>query len=164
MQSKNWTKSNKPMILIKPKLSTYFSLGLVVLILIAGLVFILRDFAYVGSFGLWFYLIACPLITLVILMILVKLLAGYRFIAAGKDQIVVRMPLKSYQKVYPVTEILAWDEEKIMANKKEFKQLTVAFKDQQSISISNHEHESYDQLIKYLLKKAGKQKVKSKKA
>lgn len=152
------------MILIKPKLSTYFSLGMLVLILLAGLVFILRDFAYVGSFGLWFYLIACPLITLVVLMILVKLLAGYRFIAAGKDQIVVKMPLKGYQKIYPVNQVLAWEEEKVMANKREFKQLTIAFQDKQSISISNHEHESYDQLINYLNKKASKQKIKNKKA
>lgn len=137
---------------------------MLVLILLAGLVFILRDFAYVGSFGLWFYLIACPLITLVVLMILVKLLAGYRFIAAGKDQIVVKMPLKGYQKVYPVNQVLAWEEEKVMANKREFKQLTIAFQDKQSISISNHEHESYDQLITYLQKKAAKQKIKNKKA
>ncbi|MBN3583331.1 hypothetical protein JYB64_13110 [Algoriphagus aestuarii] len=152
------------MILIKPKLSTYFSLGLLVLILIAGLVFILRDFAYVGSFGLWFYLIAAPLLTLVILMILIKLLAGYRFIAAGKDQIVVKLPIRRYEKTYPVNQILAWEEETIYANKKEFKQLTIAFADKQSIAISNHEHESYSQMVKYLLKKAAKQQVKNKKA
>ena len=152
------------MILIKPKLSTYFSLGILVLFLIAGLVFILRDFAYVGSFGLWFYLIAAPLLTLVILMILIKLLAGYRFIAAGKDQIVVKLPIRRYEKTYPVNQILAWEEETILANKKEFKQLTIAFADKQSISISNHEHESYSQMIKYLMKKAAKQQVKNKKA
>ncbi|MEN2280954.1 hypothetical protein AAGF08_02365 [Algoriphagus sp. SE2] len=152
------------MILIKPKLSTYFSLGILVIILLAGLVFILRDFAYVGSFGIWFYLIAAPLLTLVILMILIKLLAGYRFIAAGKDQIVVKLPIRGYEKTYPVNQILAWEEETILANKKEFKQLTIAFSDKQSISISNHEHESYNQLVKYLLKKAAKQQVKKKKA
>ena len=152
------------MILIKPKLSTYFSLGILVLILMAGLIFILRDFAYVGSFGLWFYLIAAPLITLVILMILIKLLAGYRFIAAGNDQIVVRLPIRGYQKIYPVKQILAWEEETILANKREFKQLTVAFEDKQSISVSNHEHVAYDQLVKYLHKKATKQQVKNKKA
>ncbi|MFT7427209.1 MAG: hypothetical protein ACI9O5_003169, partial [Algoriphagus sp.] len=43
---------------IKPKVSTYISLSMVLLILIAGLIFILRDFAYKGSFGFWFYLIA----------------------------------------------------------------------------------------------------------
>lgn len=149
---------------IKPKLSTYFSLSMVLLILIAGLIFILRDFAYKGSFGLWFYLVACSLITLVILMLLVKMMAGYRFITAGRDQIIVKLPLRGYTKVYPIAQIMAWDEEIIMANKRQFKQLTIAFTDQQSISVSNHEHEAYVELVDYLYKKAGKQKVKSKKA
>jgi hypothetical protein len=149
---------------IKPKLSTYISLSMVLLILMAGLIFILRDFAYKGSFGLWFYLIACSLITLVILMLLVKMMAGYRFITAGKDQIIVKLPLRGYTKVYPIAQIMAWDEEVITANKRQFKQLTIAFTDQQSISVSNHEHEAYIELVDYLSKKAGKQKVKNKKA
>lgn len=149
---------------IKPKVSTYISLSMVLLILIAGLIFILRDFAYKGSFGFWFYLIACSIITLVILMLLVKMMAGYRFITAGRDQIIVKLPLRGYTKVYPIAQIIAWDEEIITANKRQFKQLTIAFIDKQSISVSNHEHEAYVDLVDYLSKKAGKQKVKNKKA
>jgi hypothetical protein len=149
---------------IKPKVSTYISLSMVLLILIAGLIFILRDFAYKGSFGFWFYLIACSIITLVILMLLVKMMAGYRFITAGKDQIIVKLPLRGYTKVYPIAQIIAWDEEIITANKRQFKQLTIAFTDKQSISVSNHEHEAYVDLVGYLSKKAGKQKVKNKRA
>ncbi|MEB2785710.1 hypothetical protein [Algoriphagus persicinus] len=152
------------MLVIKPKLSTYISLSLVLLILISGLIFILRDFAYTGSFGIWFYLIACTLITLVTLMLLVKMLAGYRFITAGRDQIIVKLPLRGYTKTYPLAQILAWEEEIVKANKKEFRQVTIAFTDQQSISVSNHEHEAYTDLVVYLAKKASKQKVKSKKA
>ncbi len=151
------------MVVIKPKLSTYFSLGMVVLILISGLVLILRDFAYKGSFELWFYLVSCTIITLVLLMLLVKMLAGYRFITAGRDRIIVKLPLRGYSKAYPINDIMVWDEEVILANKKEFKQVTVAFKDQQSISVSNHEHEAYQGLVDYLKKKAGKKKVKKKK-
>jgi hypothetical protein len=150
--------------IIKPKVSTYISLSMVLLILIAGLIFILRDFAYKGSFGLWFYLIACSIITLVILMLLVKMMAGYRFITAGRDQIIVKLPLRGYTKVYSIAQIIAWDEEVITANKRQFKQLTIAFTDQQSISVSNHEHEAYVDLVDYLSKKASKQKVKNKKA
>jgi len=152
------------MTVIKPKVSTYISLSMVLLILISGLIFILRDFAYKGSFGIWFYLIACSLITLVILMLLVKMMAGYRFITVGKDQIIVKLPLRGYTKVYPIGQILAWEEETILANKRQFKQLTIAFSDHQSISVSNHEHEAYADLVSYLAKKAVKQKVKNKKA
>jgi hypothetical protein len=138
-------------------------LSAVLLILLGGLVLMLRDFAYKGSFGLWFYLVACSIITLVILMLLVKMMAGWRFISAGKDHIVIKLPLRGSTKVYPVTEILAWEEETVLANKREFKQVTVAFQDQNSISVSNHEHEAYIEFINYLKKKALKQLVKAKK-
>ena len=152
------------MILLKPKLSTYISLSAVLLILLGGLVLMLRDFAYKGSFALWFYLVACSIITLVILMLLVKMMAGWRFISVGKDHIVIKLPLRGSTKAYPVTEILAWEEETVLANKREFKQVTVAFQDQNSISVSNHEHESYTEFINYLKKKAAKQLVKPKKS
>ncbi|GMQ29387.1 hypothetical protein [Algoriphagus confluentis] len=152
------------MVSIKPKISTYISLSMVLLVLVAGLVLILRDFSYKGTFPLWFYLVACSLITLVILMLLVKMMAGWRFITAGKDQIVIRLPLRGSTKAYPVSEILAWEEETILANKREFKQVTIAFQDHQSISVSNHEHEAYTDLVSYLKKKAQKQMIKNKKA
>ncbi|AMQ56390.1 hypothetical protein [Algoriphagus sanaruensis] len=152
------------MVVIKPKLSTYISLSLVLLVLLTGLILILRDFAYKGSFGLWFYLIACTLITLVLLMLLVKMMAGWRFISAGKDHIVIKLPLRGSTKAYPVSEILAWEEETVIANKREFRQVTIAFQDQQSIAISNHEHEAYTEFVTYLKKKAAKQQLKTKKA
>ncbi|WP_338230404.1 hypothetical protein [Algoriphagus taiwanensis] len=124
----------------------------------------MRDFSYKGSFPLWFYLVACSLITLVILMLLVKMMAGWRFITAGKDHIVIRLPLRGSTKAYPLSEILAWEEETIIANKREFKQVTIAFQDHQSISVSNHEHEAYTDLVNYLKKKAQKQMIKNKKA
>lgn len=152
------------MVVIKPKISTYISLSIVVLVLLTGLILILRDFAYKGTFGLWFYLIASTLITLVLLMLLVKMMAGWRFISAGKEHIVIKLPLRGSTKAYPVSEILAWEEEVVTANKREFRQVTIAFQDKQSISISNHEHEAYTEFVNYLKKKAQKQQIKTKKA
>jgi hypothetical protein len=151
------------MVIIKPKVSTYISLSIVLLVLTTGLVMLLRDFTYKGSFGLWFYLVACSLITLVMLMLLVKMMAGWRFISAGKEQITIRLPLRGMTKNYPVTQILAWEEETVLANKREFKQVTIAFTDKNSISVSNHEHEAYTELVNYLKKKAAKQRIPQKK-
>lgn len=164
MPGKNSQIFNIQMLVIKPKISTYISLSLIELVLIIGLVMILRDFAYKGTFALWFYLVSTSLVTLVLVMLLVKMMAGYRFILAGKDQIIIKLPLRGYQKAYPVTDVLAWEEEIILANKREFKQVTIAFTDKQSISVSNHEHEAYSELVSYLNKKATKQRIKSKKA
>lgn len=152
------------MVFIKPKMSTYISLSLIVGLLLTGLVLIMRDFAYKGSFAMWFYLLSCSVLTVVVVMLLVKMMAGWRFISAGKDHIVIKLPLRRSTKVYPLAEILAWEEETVVANKREFRQVTIVFQDKQSISISNHEHEAYTELVNYLKKKAQKQQIKPKKA
>lgn len=152
------------MIVIKPKISTYIPLTLIVVALLIGLVLLMKDFSTKGSFGLWFYLVACSLITVVVLMLLVKMMAGWRFVSAGRDHIVIKLPLHRKMKAYPVSEILAWEEEIVVANKREFRQATIVFQDKNSISISNHEHEAYSEFVSYLKKKAQKQLIKTKKA
>jgi hypothetical protein len=150
------------MISCQPKKSTYFSLGIVVIILFTGLIFLLRDFALNRSFGLIFYLISTSLITLVLLMLLVKMMASYKFILAGKDHMVVKMPLRGKEKKYALSQVKAWEEEKVMANKKEFRQLTIVFEDHFSIAVSNHEHLNYGELVGYLRKKVGAKGLKTK--
>lgn len=86
-------------------------------------------------------------------------MAGFKFISAGKEKITTRLPLRGQNKTYDLSEILAWDEEKIIANKKEFKQLTVAFTDKTSFTISNHEHVNYEEFVQYLTRKSGKKRV-----
>lgn len=147
------------MILCKPKFSTYISLAVVAAILVAGLIFLLQDFTYTQSYSLLFYLICCSLITVVLLIILVKMMAGYRFVSAGKGKIEVRVPLKALKKSYGLTQVKAWEEEIIMANKREFRQVTIVFDDHASISLSNHEHTSYPELLKFLQSKLNKKKV-----
>ncbi len=149
------------MIQSKPKTNTYISLGLVILVLMIGLGYLLTDFYQGASFGLLFYLISCTLLTVVILLILVKMMAGYKFIAAGNDRIDIRMPLKGLKKSYSLDQVLGWQEEKVMANKREFKQLSLVFSDKTSFSISNHEHLSYGELVKYLTKKIPKKRLKT---
>jgi len=149
------------MIYCKPKRATYISLGLVVVILISGLSYILNDFSSRQTYSMAFYLISSALLTLVILLISVKMMAGYRFITAGNAKIIVRLPLRGIKKSYELTEILAWQEEIVITNKKEFRQLTIAFEDKTSISLSNHEHTGYLELYSYLMKKVPKKKVKA---
>lgn len=149
------------MVSCKPKKSTYMSLGFVVLLLFIGLSYLLYDFNQSREFPFLFYLIGCTLITIVILLILVKMMAGYKFLAAGKDKIEIWLPLKGQRKKYSMSDLLAWQEEEVVANKKVFKQLILVFVDKYSFSISNHEHLGYDDLKRYLGKKASKKKVKS---
>jgi ABC-type bacteriocin/lantibiotic exporter with double-glycine peptidase domain len=149
------------MINSKPKTKTYLSLGIVVMILIVGLGYILADFHGGGTYGLLFYIISCTLLTVVILLILVKMMAGYKFISAGNDRINIRIPLKGLKKSYSLNQVMAWQEEKVTANKREFKQLSLLFDDRTSFNISNHEHLSYAELVKYLAKKIPKKRLKA---
>jgi len=148
------------MIHCKPKSSTYFSLLIVVGILFAGLMYLLVDFSRYRTYNFWFYLFSATLLTLVLLIILVKMMAGYRFISAGKESFQVKLPLRGLNRQYALTDVLAWQEEKILANKKEFKQMTLVFVDKTSFSLSNHEHTHYEELHKYLLKKLPKKRIK----
>lgn len=129
-----------------------------------GLIMLMADFTYKRTFPVWFYLAACSLITVVLVLLLVKMMAGWRFITAGRDHIVIQLPLRRITKAYPIDQILLWEEETMISNKREFKQVTIAFSDKNSVSVSNHEHDAYEELIGYLKKKAQKQMIKSKKA
>jgi hypothetical protein len=149
------------MVTCKPKKSTYITLALVIIILMAGLSYLLYDFYHNSTFHFLFYMIGCTLITVVLLMILVKMMAGYKFIAAGKDKIEIWLPFKGYRKTYPVKDVLAWQEEEIMANKRTFRQLVIVFTDKASFSVSNHEHLGYEELKRYFMKKIPKKKVKN---
>lgn len=147
------------MIRCRPKTNTYVALILVLVVLVGGLIYILNHFATQRTFGLAFYLIAAVILTFVIIMLLVKMMAGYKFIAAGKDRIITQVPLKGLTKAYELNEVMVWDEETVLSNKREFKQLTIAFVDQLSFSISNHEHVNYEEFVKYLHKKLPNKKV-----
>ncbi|UJP65040.1 hypothetical protein [Mongoliitalea daihaiensis] len=147
------------MITCKPKTNTYVALGSVLGLLIIGLIATLAHFANVGTFGLWFYLISTSLLTIVILLLMVKMMAGYKFISAGKEKITLRFPLRKATKIYNLDQVSVWEEEKVVANKKEFKQLTIVFDDQTSFSISNHEHDNYQDMIGYFQKKIARKNI-----
>jgi hypothetical protein len=147
------------MIHCKPKTKTYLALGLVVVILISGLLYILNHFANQRSFGIAFYLIASVLLTLVILLLLVKMMASYKFISIGKEKITIKLPLRGKKISYQLDQVMFWDEEKIISNKREFKQLTLVFEDKDSFTMSNHEHVNYDEFVSYLGKKIPKKNV-----
>lgn len=149
------------MVTCKPKRNTYLSLSLIVLALIAGLTFLLNDFYRNREFPLLFYLAGTSILTVVILLLLVKMMASYKFLAAGKGRISLWMPLKRWRKTYALEEIVAWQEEEVKANQRVFKQLILVFSDKYSFSVSNHEHHGYDELRKYLARKVAKKQVKN---
>lgn len=151
------------MIHCKPKTSTYFALGLIVITLVGGLIYTLNHFSTQRTLSIIVYLFSTVLLTLVILLLLVKMMAAYKFISAGKGIIITQLPLRNLTKKYLLNQVLVWDEEQITTNKREFKQLTIVFDDKSSFSISNHEHINYDEFVNYIQKSLPKKKVPTKK-
>jgi len=147
------------MIHSKPKPSTFFALGLIVLVQFFGLVYILNHFATERTFGVFIYLMATVILTLIIVLLTVKMMAAYKFITIGNDQIITKLPLRGKTNKYALSEVLVWDEETVITNKREFKQLTIVFEDRSSFTISNHEHINYEEFIKYLNKRLPKKKI-----
>lgn len=151
------------MIECKPKNSTYLALGLIVVILIGGLIYTLNHFATQRTLGIVVYLFVTVLLTLVILLLLVKMMAAFKFISFGKGLIITRFPIRGITKKYNLNQVLVWEEELIVTNKREFKQLTVVFDDKTSFSISNHEHINYGEFSTFLQKRLPSKKVKPQK-
>ena len=86
-------------------------------------------------------------------------MAAYKFITIGKDSIITRLPLRGKTTTYSLAEVLVWEEETVITNKREFKQLTIVFEDKTSFTISNHEHLNYEEFTKHLSKKLPKKRV-----
>ncbi|MCH6234842.1 hypothetical protein [Cognataquiflexum rubidum] len=151
------------MIHCRPKASTYFVLGLIVLAQVFGLIYTLNHFATKRTYPTFIYLSLTVFLTLVILLILVKMMAGFKIISFGKDQIITTLPLRRKSTTYNLPQVLAWEEESVITNKREFKQLTLVFEDKNSFTISNHEHLNYNEFSVYLHKKLLKKKIKERK-
>jgi len=151
------------MIHCRPKPGTYFALGLIVLAQIFGLVYILNHFATKRTYPTFIYLALTVFLTLLIVLLLVKMMAGFKIISFGKDQIITKLPLRGKTTTYNLPQVLVWEEESIISNKREFKQLTLVFEDKSSFTISNHEHLNYEKFSNYLHKKLPKKKIAARK-
>ena len=138
------------MTVCQPKKSTYISLLFFVVFLAMGLLFLLFHFSNYRTFGLWFYLLGTTLITVVLVLLLVKMMAGYRFLSFGNNAIQIRLPLRGKILTYAIQDILVWEEDTVLANKPKFNQVTIVLPDRTSVRFSNHEHTHYDELLKYL--------------
>ncbi len=138
------------MTVCQPKKSTYISLLIFAVLLALGLLFLLFHFSNYRTFGLWFYLLGTSLITVVLVLLLVKMMAGFRFLSFGNNAIQIRLPLRGKILTYAIQDILVWEEDTVLANNRKFNQVTIVLPDRTSVRFSNHEHTHYDELLKYL--------------
>lgn len=147
------------MIQSKPKRSTLISISIFLLIDVALIAATLNSINNSKVIYWYHYLFLAVLISIG-LIVLLKVLWGYRITTIGKGRIEVRYPVKFSRLIYPIKDIREWKEETIKTPSGKYQQVEIYFLDKKKITLGRQEHTEYDSVLKYLIKKVGKKKVK----
>ncbi len=146
------------MILVKPKSSTLASIGLFILISLAGGIY--------GLFGLindvhapWYkYVLAIVLLPLG-LAVLIRMLWSYKTIRIGKGKIHVHYPVRMKHTEFVIREIIFWKEETIKTASGTYRELQIKHSVNQTLDISMQEHSKYKETLKYLKSKCANKQI-----
>lgn len=140
------------MIVSKPKSQTVFALSLFQVIILAVTIWVIIDLVNHPEAYFLAKLLLAPILLVIWVFVAVKFYVSLKTIEAGDNKISVKFPLKKEQ-VYKLADIHGWKEETVKTKGGDFKELQIKVSNQ-LIKISNREHTSYDDLRKYLRKKA----------
>ncbi|MFT7268410.1 MAG: hypothetical protein ACI905_000614 [Roseivirga sp.] len=146
------------MIISKPKRQTIFSLTVFTLVSCFGSMYFMREILAEPN-GTWRYIVLGFLLV-VSSILLYKLIFNYKVIKISHDKIHVYYPFRFYKSVQDVSELGAWQETIIKANKTDYKELKLVFMRKGYVKISNQENNDYDKVYNYIKRKAPKKQVK----
>ncbi|MGK7391460.1 MAG: hypothetical protein ACNS60_13980 [Candidatus Cyclobacteriaceae bacterium M2_1C_046] len=146
------------MIVSKPRGSTLFSLSVFISIDIALIILTFSSISQSEAIYWYHYLFLATLIPIG-LIVLIKVLIGYKITIIGKSQIEVSYPVRLKKESYPVKDIIQWREEIIKTVSGVYKQLEIYFSNDKKLTLSKQEHSNYDRIISYLSKKAAKKRI-----
>ena len=146
------------MIISKPKRQTIFSLSVFTLVSCFGSMYFMREILAEPN-GTWRYIILGFLLV-VSSILLYKLIFNYKVLKISHDKIHVYYPFRFYKSVQDVSELGAWQETIIKANKTDYKELKLVFMSKGYVKISNQENNDYDKVYNYIKRKAPKKQVK----
>ena len=144
-----------PVIIVKPKISTLFSLGIFIVLClgVSGYtLFTMLDREYVAWYQYLLVIVPGPLA----LGLMTKTVLGYKKVQVGQERIIVTYPARFTKKIYPLKEVEHWTEHEIKTAGSKFKELNVRFKNGKKLALSLQEHDRYIDVIKYLKKKCAK--------
>jgi hypothetical protein len=141
------------MILVKPKVGTLFSIGLFILICLAGGIYGFMQIRQDVHAAWYHYVLALVLLPLGIGLLL-KILWGYQYVSFGKQRIKVEYPIRRKTAQYNLNMITAWREESVKTASGQYKEIVIQFTNGRKIRISMQEHIRYKEAVKYLNKKA----------
>lgn len=149
------------MIVVKPKISTLFSLGIFILISLGVSIYMLSYMLRSNGTAWYQYLIVLILAPLA-LGLLARLIWGYKRVEVGQERISIAYPVRLSKKSYPLKEVNQWTEHQVKTGGSTFKELNVRFTDGKKLELSMQEHSRYSDVIKYLRKKCPKKFIQGK--
>lgn len=143
------------MIVVKPKVSTLFSLGIFVAACLSISGYTL-SIVLTSTNPEWYHFATTAFLGSLGLGLLFRMVFKYKVVSIGKESINIKFPTRFKLKSYPLKEVKMWNETAIKTAGGKYMEVEILFTDMKKLSLSMQEHTNYANLIKYMKKKASK--------
>ena len=147
------------MIISRPKIQTVFSLSIFTTVILVSLFYSSIPLLKFREVPAWHYFVA-GILLLTAALLLHKLIFNYKIIKISHDQVHIYYPFRFFKTVQDIKTLGAWQQTIINTKKSEFRQLKLVFVNKGYVKISNQENSEYDNVYKYIKRKAPKKEVK----
>ena len=148
------------MIVSKPKINTFFALGVFLLLVYGIIAYMLYDISTSDVVSVWLYILLM-LVAGIALTVSIKFVRSYQIIILEKNRADLHLLFGLIRRRLYFKDLEDWQEEQVKTSNGIFKQLTVNFINKDSIRLSNQEHNNYEKVIDFLRKQFGKKEIKS---
>jgi hypothetical protein len=146
------------MIVSKPKVSTLFSLSMFLLLIYSALFYTASALISTDNKP-WYLYLLIAILAPVALVVTAKVALGFKIIRIGQGVIKVNYPLSFRKKEYQQQELQSWQETVIKTKSGVYKELRLNFPGKTKVTLSNHENESYEDVLKHMNKRHSRQKA-----
>lgn len=145
------------MIISKPKPNALIAMGtFVVLMLTLGL-YALNSILNGNS--AWYQIVAAGITLPLGVLLAIRQLLSYKIVQVGDNKVIARYPFKNSRKEFSIKDMIHWKEEVIKTKNAPFKQIELKFQND-TLKLTIQENTGYEDILKYLRKKATKKEVK----
>ena len=145
------------MIVVKPKVSTLFSLGIFVAACISISGYTL-SILLTSPNPQWYHMATTALLGPLGLGLLFRIIFKYKIVSIGKESIIINFPTRFKSKNYSIKEVKMWHETAIKTAGGKYMEVEILFDDMKKLNLSMQEHTNYSNVIKYMNKKIAKKK------
>ncbi|QCK14101.1 hypothetical protein [Mangrovivirga cuniculi] len=144
------------MLISRPRRNTLFSIFIFIIILIAGIYFLLNLY---NQNGHWGWLIGITFLGIIAVALVLKIMFGYKVIKAEKNKFLVYYPFRFRRESYLLNDLIQWEIIIIETGKQPFEEIKALFTNGK-FSLNLPENGNYKKFKQFFEKKAPKKRVK----